>query len=189
MRKRQAGAERRAVPKPARVPLGDRRVYSRGEGRGFTLLEALFVMVILGILLAAAVPSYASYIARQRLRHVAELLEMDLRRARTQSVEERRDVYVSFHSGPQWCWGTSRTAPCDCATGLPRCEPGSVSSRDHKGTLLQAGQAVRFEAGMGRAMGWTRIGISNERNQQLSIDLNPLGRPTICGADARKGSC
>lgn len=162
---------------------------SKRQASGFTLLEAVFVMLILGIILSAAVPSYANYIARQRLRHVAELLEMDLRRARTQSVDERRDVYVSFQSGPQWCWGTSRTVPCDCATGLPRCEAGGVSSRDHKGTLLQAGQPVRFEAGMGRATGWTRIGISNEHNQQLSIDLNPLGRPAICGADARKGSC
>ena len=42
---------------------------------------------------------------------------------------------------------------------------------------------------MGRAVGWSRIGISNERNQQLFIDLNPLGRPAICGTDARKGAC
>ncbi|MCE4554855.1 pilus assembly FimT family protein [Roseateles cellulosilyticus] len=157
--------------------------------RGFTLIEAAFTLAVIAIILAAAVPSYASYIARQRLRHVAELLEMDLRRARTSSVDERRNIHVTFNSGPQWCWGVSRQAPCDCATGLPRCELGSVSFRDHKGTLLQSGQAITFEAGLGRAMGWTRIGLSNDHNQQLHIDLNPLGRPAICGADARKGSC
>jgi len=162
---------------------------SRRRSAGFTLIEAAFTMAILAIILAAAVPSYASYLARQRLRHVAELLELDLRRARAMSVNEGRNVHVSFHSGPQWCWGASRTSPCDCATGLPRCELGGISSRDHKGTLLQAGQGVSFEAGVGRAVGWTRIGISNDRNQQLHIDLNPLGRPAICGADARKGSC
>lgn len=157
--------------------------------RGFTLIEAAFTMAVLAIILAAAVPSYASYLARQRLRHVAELLELDLRRARELSVNEGRNVHVTFQSGPQWCWGASRQAPCDCATGLPRCELGGISSRDHKGTLLQAGQGITFEAGLGRALGWARIGISNERNQQLHIDLNPLGRPQICGTDARKGSC
>ncbi|RZL35439.1 MAG: prepilin-type N-terminal cleavage/methylation domain-containing protein [Rubrivivax sp.] len=164
---------------------------ARGEARrqGFTLVEVAFVMVILAIVLSAAVPTYASYLARQRLRHVAELLEMDLRRARLLSVEEARNIHVSFQSGEQWCWGASRQAPCDCATALPRCELGGISWRDHKSTLLQAGQGVTFEAGKGRPLGWTRIGLSNDRNQQLHIDLNPLGRPAICGTDARKGSC
>ena len=146
-------------------------------------------MAVLAIILAAAVPSYASYLARQRLRHVAELLELDLRRARELSVNEGRNIHISFTSGPQWCWGASRQVPCDCATAQPRCELGGISSRDHKGTLLQAGQGITFEAGLGRALGWARIGISNDRNQQLHIDLNPLGRPQICGTDARKGSC
>lgn len=157
--------------------------------RGFTLIEAVFTLAVLGILLAAAVPSYANYLARQRLRHVAELLEMDLRRARTLSVNENHNIYVSFQSGPQWCWGASRQSPCDCATGQPRCELGGVSAREHKGMLLQSGQSVTFQAGMGRALDWTRIGLSNDHNQQLHIDLNPLGRPQICGADARKGAC
>lgn len=159
------------------------------SNKGFTLIEAALVMALLAIILSAAVPSYSSYIARQRLRHVAELLEMDLRRARSLSVEEGRNLYVSFQSGPQWCWGTSRQAACNCATALPRCELGGISHRDHKGTLLQSGQGVTFQAGMGRAMDWTRIGISNDKNQQLYLDLNPLGRPSICGSDARKGSC
>ena len=156
---------------------------------GFTLIEAVFVLAVLGIILSAAVPSYSSYLARQRLRHVAEMLELDLRRARALSVDEGRNIYVSFQSGPQWCWGASRNAPCGCATGVPRCELGGIDHREYKGTLLQSGQSVTFLAGMGRAQDWTRIGLSNDRNQQLYIDLNPLGRPAICGSDARKGSC
>lgn len=161
----------------------------RPRHQGFTLLEAVFVVAVLAIILSAAVPSYANYLARQRLRHVAELLELDLRRARTLSVDQGRNIYVNFQSGPQWCWGASSQATCDCGTGQPRCELGGMTSREHKGTLLQSGQGVTFEAGLGRALGWTRIGISNDRNQQLHIDLNPLGRPQICGTDARKNGC
>jgi prepilin-type N-terminal cleavage/methylation domain-containing protein len=157
--------------------------------RGFTLLEAVITVAVLAIIVSAAIPSYASYLARQRLRHVAELLEQDLRRARALSVDESRNIYVSFTSGPQWCWGYSRQGPCDCATAKPRCELGVVSHHDHKGMLLQSGQSVTFQGGMGRALDWTRIGISNDRNQQLHIGLNPLGRPAICGTDARKGAC
>jgi type IV fimbrial biogenesis protein FimT len=159
------------------------------RARGFTLIEAVFTLAVLAIILSAAVPSYASYLARQRLRHVAELLEQDLRRAREQSVNDGRNVYVSFHSGPQWCWGSSRASICDCDTGLPRCDMGSINYQDYKGTLLQSGQSITFEAGKGRALDWTRIGLSNDKNQQLYLDLNPMGRPTICGSDARKGAC
>jgi type II secretory pathway pseudopilin PulG len=155
--------------------------------RGFTLLEAVFTVGVLAIILSVAVPSYASYLARQKLRHVAELLELDLRRARTISVELNRDVFVSFESGPKWCWGQSRAEACNCGTGAPRCELGGLESRDYQGVLLQAGQSITFEAGKGRAVGWTRIGLSNNRNQQLHLDLNPLGRPQICGSDSRGG--
>lgn len=157
--------------------------------QGFTLLEAAITVAVLAIIAAAAIPNYSSYLAKQRLRHVAELLEQDLRRARTLSVDEGKNIHVSFQSGAQWCWGLSRQSPCDCATGLPRCELSGESHHDHKRVLLQSGQGVTFQAGMGRALGWSRIGISNDRNQQLHIDLNPLGRPSICGTDARKGSC
>jgi prepilin-type N-terminal cleavage/methylation domain-containing protein len=157
------------------------------RARGFTLLEAAITMAVLAIVLSVAVPSYSNYLARQRLRHVAELLELDLHRARAISVEESRNVYVAFQSGAQWCWGASRQAPCNCATGQPRCELGGIDHRDYKGTLLQSGQGITFESGLGRAVGWTRIGISNDRNNQLYLDLNPLGRPQICGADSRAG--
>jgi type IV fimbrial biogenesis protein FimT len=157
--------------------------------RGFTLLEAVIAVAVLAILAAAAVPSYTDHLARQRLRHAAELLELDLRRARALSVEDGREVHVSFRSGRDWCWGISREAACDCAAQAARCELGTHSSQQHRGTLLQAGQGVSFEAGKGRALGWVRIGMSNDRHQQLHIDLNPMGRPAICGADARKGAC
>lgn len=157
---------------------------------GFTLLEAVITIAVVTILVAAAVPNYSSYLARQRLRHVAELLEQDLRRARALSVDETRDIHVSFTSGPQWCWGVSRQGPCNCTTGAPRCELSGVTHHEFKGILLQSGQGVNFQAGMGRAVGWTRIGLSNDHNHQLHIDLNPLGRPQICGTDARKSdSC
>jgi len=162
---------------------------ARTRTRGFTLVEVLVAAAVLTIVAAIAVPSYANYLARQRLRHVAELLELDLRRARTLSVDEGRNIHVSFSSGAQWCWGVSRQSSCNCATGQPRCELGGETHHEYKGVLLQSGQSVTFQAGMGRAQDWTRIGLSNDRNQQLRIDLNPLGRPQICGTDARKGAC
>ncbi|MFG6416760.1 Tfp pilus assembly protein FimT/FimU [Roseateles sp. DC23W] len=184
-----APADRRATSQAPRVISRTGRVRSRAAGQGFTLIEVGIVMAVMAILAAVAIPSYMEHVARQRLRLVAEQLEQDLRRARALSVNEGRNISVSFRSGAQWCWGTSRQGPCDCAAEQSRCELAGMSWRNSKGVLLQSGQGITFEGGLGRALGWSRIGLSNERNQQLSIDLNPLGRPQICGVDARKGSC
>jgi prepilin-type N-terminal cleavage/methylation domain-containing protein len=158
--------------------------------RGFTLIELAFTLAVVGILASAAVPAYANYLARQRLRHVAELLELDLRRARAVSVESQTNTFVSFRSGRDWCWGVSRQGPCDCGSGQPHCDMGRVDATDYRGVLLQAGQTVTFEAGRGKALDWTLIGLSNDRNQQIHVDLNPMGRPALCGPDApRQSAC
>jgi hypothetical protein len=69
-----------------------------------------------------------------------------------------------------------------------RCDLGSLSASDYPGTLLQAGQPMSFEAGVGRAVGWNKVGLSNDRNHQIHIDLQPSGRPAMCGPDAPKAS-
>ena len=37
----------------------------RSKPSGFTLIEVVFVLAVIGIILSAAVPNYASYLARQ----------------------------------------------------------------------------------------------------------------------------
>ncbi|MDT8999346.1 prepilin-type N-terminal cleavage/methylation domain-containing protein [Paucibacter sp. APW11] len=156
--------------------------------RGFTLLEVAFVLAVLGIVLAIAVPGYAHLSARAKLRSAAEALASDLRNARLLSVQERVPVFVSFHSGAQWCWGVSRTQACECETGKPRCDVSSASYKSHPDVLLQAGSDSEFEPGLGRAMRWSQVGMSNSKNQQLHVDLNAMGRPQICGPAAPRSS-
>lgn len=161
---------------------------NRDASRGFTLIEVGVVLVVLAIVLAVGVPSYAHLMARSKLRAAGEALATDLRMARLTAVQQQVPVHVKFHSGAQWCWGVSRKQACDCQTGQPRCDLGGASFRSFPEVILQAGTDPEFEPQLGRAMRWARVGLSNHKNQQLHVDLNPLGRPQVCGPDAPRNS-
>ena len=68
-----------------------------GAARGaFTLVEAFFVMVILAILSAIAVPRYAGFVANQQLEGAARRLTADLSLAQRQARRSSASQAVTF---------------------------------------------------------------------------------------------
>lgn len=88
---------------------------------GFTLIEALVVIAIIGILAALGVPSFQDMLERNRLKQVVESLKSDLQFARSEAIKHSEDVIVSRKTGDagSWCYGLARKSPpskdsCDC---------------------------------------------------------------------------
>jgi type IV fimbrial biogenesis protein FimT len=89
---------------------------------GFTLVELLIVIAIIGIIAGLAVPSYQGMIERNRLKQVVESLKSDLQLARARAIKSSENVIVSRKTGNAgtWCYGLARKNPssktsCDCA--------------------------------------------------------------------------
>ena len=61
---------------------------------GFSLIEVLIAMAILGILLALAAPSYSTWITNSRIRTTAESIQSGLQSARSEAV--RRNSTIRF---------------------------------------------------------------------------------------------
>ena len=73
---------------------------SRKGDNGFTLLEVLIIVLILGILSSIAAPSWLAFINRQRVRTVNDRVFQTLRTAQSEAKRTKRDVTIIFSALP-----------------------------------------------------------------------------------------
>ena len=120
----------------ATVRLGAERV-SHMKHRGFTLIELMVTLVVLTVLIALAVPSFADYFQKARVRGAADQVTNLLARARAGAVKTNMPIGVLAieKATGGWCVGArqpaepgawalrpSTTSGCNCETNSAVCE-------------------------------------------------------------------
>lgn len=66
--------------------------------KGFTLVEIMIVLAIMGIMAAIAMPNYRTYMAQRRLNGAVRQVYGDLMAARQRAISENRTIGVVFGS-------------------------------------------------------------------------------------------
>src|SRR5882762_2785931 len=80
----------------------------RRPQRGFTLIEIMISLTVLGILLMVALPSFGTWLQNQQLRAASEATLNGLQVARAAAIQ--RNVLVQFVSGPGTGWSVAEVA-------------------------------------------------------------------------------
>ncbi|MDD5461228.1 MAG: GspH/FimT family pseudopilin [Methylococcales bacterium] len=165
----------------------------RQRDSGFTLLEVMIVIAIIGIIAAMAVPSYQDMIERNRLKQVAEALKLDLQFARTEAIKRSQNVLVTRTPGSAgaWCYGLSTKASCSCAqvtkTATDYCEIKRVSGIDFNTTNMGAavGNNSTFSFRRG-TIGADSVTFSTN-NYTARVVFSDVGRVRICTPSGSAG--
>jgi len=78
-----------------------------GRRSGFTLLETVVVLALIGLSLIVALPSYSNFSSNQRVEAAAGVLASDLSVARQEAVTRRAPITVTFAAGDGRCAPTA----------------------------------------------------------------------------------
>ena len=73
---------------------------TKSRQKGFTLVEVIIVIAIIGILSAIAIPGILDTLPRYRLRAEARELMINFKKAKVEAVKHNRDVVVLFTDAP-----------------------------------------------------------------------------------------
>lgn len=170
------------------------------RARGFSLIEALVAMAIMGLLMSLALPSFSEWAVNAQVRATAEMLQSGLQYARAEAV--RRNALVRLQlttsldkgcalstSGPHWVVNKGSASPAGaCGQAIsdssePYLLRKSETVRSNTVTVLSASRSALGFDGLGRL---ASLGGSND-TAIFSLDVSASNGS--CQADGGTVHC
>ena len=151
---------------------------------GFTFIELILVIAILGIVMSLALPSINEMSNRARLKSIAETMTQDIQLARSEAVLTNSDVVVSIVEGASWCYGIDAAA-CDCNTAGD-CATKEIRSTEFSGLIMDTDgtdvSTLTFSP-TGITTGNGSSIMFDKNGMRALLEINPIGHIKACSND------
>lgn len=135
--------------------------------RGFTLIELVVALVVVGVLMGQAVPSFFESTARARLQGAINELAIDLQYARSEAVRERAPITLTVAASGASYTITNITGTLKAVT-LPT------------GVTLTADATVSYDGLRGMAQATVFNAAITGVSGNLRVSTNAVGRVQVC---------
>lgn len=147
---------------------------------GFSLLELILVVALLGILAALSVNAYSQWLPRMRLRGAADETVGVMQRARLHAIRTNRQVTVKLHpaSSPatgQWLVALPEGAdPDDAVARVAIPTPADPHARVLLTTNFPDGELVYLGSGTIESEGWFELADQKNPPNRLQVALDNI---------------
>ena len=155
------------------------QIMRRYKQPGFTLVELLIAITIIGILLAIGLPSFQQTVDKSRLVGAADNLLADMRYALTEATKRNIAITVTFTEGANWSYVFDTSATTTKTT----------NGSDYRGTSMlvsTTGDLFTFDPKRGTidqaptTNATTLITITSALGAKLGLEVDPLSRMRLC---------
>ena len=169
--------------------------------RGFSVLEVMVVVAIIGILLSVGVPSFFNYTQNMQIRSAAEQITAGLQIAKNEAIRRNSQAELALSNNTGWTITEVTSAGVRNVLQSRNANEGSVNVT---GAFLPAGTTTVTFNGMGRVVSvnddgtppLTQIDLDNpsisnvadRRNLRIVIPIGGAVRmcdPKVTGTDPR----
>ena len=172
---------------------------------GFTLVELLTVLAVLGVLLAVAAPSLADMLNRRRVEAIASTLGADLAYARSEGGLRARAITMRFASDAQTsCYVVhvqGKIGICNCLNPPgSECPGGFANQLPLKVSRFSATSGVALVPAVGSSTitfvtphaalaneAGATVAVVGNRGYKLEARVSGLGRILVCDPDGSFG--
>lgn len=146
--------------------------------RGFTLIELMTSLLVLGILFLLGLPTYRQWIINSRIRTASESIQNGLRLARSEAVQRSTNVrfqLTSLASGADWTVCLASATATGCPAGTSSTLQSFVGADGTAGVLVGASTQITD-----LAQGTFKSKVISS-GLPAGITFSSLGRPSDYG--------
>lgn len=157
----------------------------RTRSRGLTLIELMIGLAMLAILTSLAASPFSAWLARNRVKAVANQLVADLGDARHEATRRGAPLRVNFQTGAQWCYAITLDPELGCSAAATNASVlKRVTSKDLRGVTITNAEPMDFNNGNGGILQpVSRVRLVSSQGDVLQVKTTRIGRASVCAPE------